>query len=100
VFKLRRMTFRQVVQRRQMKEEDSRNNCQGRGSHQIIKIIGRDIIYIICLCLCGIHPLICLAILQLLILILDVGLHIIEGCQVVLLIDIFNLPPRCDNMVN
>jgi hypothetical protein len=29
-----------------------------------------------------------------------VGLHIIEGCQVVLLIDNLNLPPRCDNMVN
>jgi hypothetical protein len=94
------MTFKQVVQRRQMKEEDSRNNCQDRGLHQIIKIIGLGIIYILCLCLRGILPLVCLAIPQLLILILDVGLHIIEGCQVALLIDIFNLPPGCDNMVN
>jgi len=64
-----------------MKEEDSRNNCQDGGSHQIIKIIGHGIIHILHLCLCGIHPLICLVIPQLLILILDVGLHIIEDAK-------------------
>jgi hypothetical protein len=44
-FKLRRMMLKQVVQQRQRREEDSRNNCQVGGLHQIIKIIGHGIIH-------------------------------------------------------
>ena len=58
-FNLKRMMFKQVVQQKQRREGDSRNNCQVRGLHQIIKIIGHGIIHILCLCLCGIHPLVC-----------------------------------------
>jgi hypothetical protein len=62
VFKLRRMMFKQVVQQRQRREGDLRNNCQVRGLDQIIKIIGHGIIHILCLCLCGIHLLVCMVI--------------------------------------
>ena len=79
--------LKQVVQRSQNSEGDSRNNCQVGGLHQIIKIIGHDIIHILCLCLCGIHPLVCMVIPQLLILILGVDLYVMEGCQIILLID-------------
>lgn len=96
VFKLRRMMLRQVVQRRQRKEGDSRNNCQLGGLHQIIKIIGHGIIHILCLCLCGTHPQVCMVIPQLLILILGMGLYIMEGCQIILPINNFLFQePKC-----
>jgi hypothetical protein len=41
--------LKQVVQQRQRREEDSRNNCQVGGLHQIIKIIGHGIIHTLCL---------------------------------------------------
>jgi hypothetical protein len=44
------------------REEDSRNNCQVGGLHQIIKISGHGIIHTLCLCLCEIHPLVCMVI--------------------------------------
>jgi hypothetical protein len=50
------------VQQRQRREGDSRNNCQVGGLHQIIKIIGHGVIHILCLCLYGIHPLVCMVI--------------------------------------
>lgn len=53
----------------------------------IINIIGPCIIHILHVCLChGIHPLVCLVIPQLLILILGMDVHMIEGCQIILLI--------------
>ena len=52
-----------------------------------IKIIGHGIIHTLCLYLCGIHPLVCMVIPQLLILILGVDLYILEGHQIILLID-------------
>jgi hypothetical protein len=52
----------QVVRQRQRREEDSRNNCQVGGLHQIIKIIGHGIIHALCLSLCGIHSLVCMVI--------------------------------------
>ena len=76
--------FKQVVQQKQ-RRGDSRNNYQVGGLHQIIKIIGHDIIHTLCLCLCGIHPLVCMVIPQLLILILGVDLYVMEGCQIILL---------------
>ena len=66
-------------------EGDSRNNCQVGGLHQIIKIIGHGIIHTLCLFLCGIHPLVCMVIPRLLILILGVDLYVMEGCQIILL---------------
>jgi hypothetical protein len=72
------MMLKQVVQQRQMREGDSRNNCQVGGLHQIIKIIGHGIIHILCLCLCGIHLLVCMVIPQLLILILGMDLYVME----------------------
>ena len=79
--------FKQVVQQRQRREGDSRNNCQVGGLHQIIKIIGHGLIHILCLYLCGIHPLVCMVIPLLLILILGVDLYVMDGCQIILLID-------------
>jgi hypothetical protein len=81
--------LKQVVQRRQRRERDSRNDCQVGGLHQIIKIIGHGIIHILCLCRCGIHPQVCMVITHLLILILGMGLYIMEGCQIILLINEF-----------
>jgi hypothetical protein len=81
------MMFNQVVQQRQRREEHSRNNCQVRGLQQIIKISGHGIIHTLCLCLCGIHPLVCMVIPQLLILILGMDLYVSEDCQIILLID-------------
>jgi hypothetical protein len=78
VFKLRRMILKQVVQQRQSREGDSRNNCQVGGLHQIIKIIAHSIIRILYLCLYGIHPLVCM-----IILILGVDLYVMEGCQII-----------------
>ena len=53
----------------------------------IIKIIGPCIIHILHVRLChGIHPLVCLVIPQLLILIPGTGVHMIECCQIILLI--------------
>jgi hypothetical protein len=80
------MMLKQVVQQKQRREEDSRNNCQVRDLHQIIKINGHGIIHILCVCLCGIHPLICMVIPQLLILILGIDLYVMEGCEIILLI--------------
>jgi hypothetical protein len=79
------MMLKQVVQRRLRREGDSRNNYQIRGLHQIIKVIGHGIIHTLCLCLCGIHPLVCMVIPQVLILILDVDLYVMKGCQIILL---------------
>jgi hypothetical protein len=87
VFKLRRMMLKQVVQQRQRREEDLRNNYQVGGLHQIIKINGHDIIHTLYLCLCGIHPLVCMFIPQLLILILGMDLYVIDGYQIILLTD-------------
>ena len=53
----------------------------------MIKIIGHDIIHTLCLCLCRIHPLVCMVIPQLLILIPGMDLYVMEGCQIILLID-------------
>jgi len=78
--------FKQVVQQKQ-KRGDSRNNCQVGGLHQIIKIIGHGIIHTLCLCLCGIHPLVCMVIPQLLILIPGMDLYVMEGCQIILIIN-------------
>jgi hypothetical protein len=85
VFKLRRMIHKQVVQQRQSREGDSRNNYQVGGLHQIIKIIAHSIIRILYLCLYGINPLVCMIIPQPLILILAVDLYVMEGCQIILL---------------
>jgi hypothetical protein len=79
--------LKQVVQQRQRREEDSRNNCQVRDLHQIIKISGHGIIHTRCLCLCGINPLVCMVIPQFLILILGMDLYVMEGCQIILLIN-------------
>jgi hypothetical protein len=81
------MMLKHVVQRRQRREGDSRNNCQVGGLHQIIKIISHSIIHILCLCLCEIHPLVCMVIPQLLILIFGMNIYIMEGYQITLLID-------------
>jgi hypothetical protein len=80
---------KQVLQQRQRREGDSRNYCQVRGLHRIIKIIGHGIIHTLCLCLClcGIHPLVCMVIPQLLILILGLELYVIEGYQIIFLTD-------------
>jgi hypothetical protein len=79
------MMLKQVVQRRQKSEGDSRSNCQVGGLHQIIKVIGHGIIHTLCLCLCGIHPLVCMVIPQLIILILGMDLFVMEGYQIILL---------------
>jgi hypothetical protein len=81
------MMLKQVLQQRQRREEGSRNNCQVEGLHQIIKIIGHGIIYTLSLCLYGIHPLVCMVIPQLLILILGMDLYVLEDCQIILLIN-------------
>jgi homoaconitase/3-isopropylmalate dehydratase large subunit len=57
-----------------------KKNCQVRGLHQIIKIIGHGIIHTLCLCLYGIHPLVCIVISQLLILIIGMDRYASEGC--------------------
>ena len=77
--------LKQVVQRSQNSEGDSRNNCQVGDLHRIIKVIGHGIMHTLCLCLCGIHPLVCMVISYLLILILGVDLYVMDGCQIVLL---------------
>ena len=79
--------LKQVVKQMQRKEEDSRNNCQVGGLHQIIKISCRGIIHILCLSLCGIHPLVCMVMPQLLILVLAIDLYVMEGYQIILLIN-------------
>jgi len=79
--------LKQVVQRSQKSEGDSRNNCQVGGLHQIIKIIGHGIIRILYLCLFGIYLLVCMVIPQLLILILGMDLYVMQGCQIILLTD-------------
>jgi hypothetical protein len=79
------MMLKQVVQQRQRRDEESKNNYQVGGLHEIIKISGHGIIHTLCLCLCGIHPLVCMVIPQLLILIL--GIYVSEGCQIILLIN-------------
>ena len=84
---LRKVMVKQVVQRRQRREGDSRSNCQIGVLHQIIKVIGHGIIHILCLCLCGIHLLVCMVIPQLLILILGMNLYVMDSCQIILLID-------------
>jgi hypothetical protein len=91
------MMLKQVVQQRQTKEEDSRNDCQVGGLHQIIKIIGHCFIHIFCLCLCGIiHLQVCMVIPHLLILILGMGLYIMQGCQIISLINDFLFQePKC-----
>jgi hypothetical protein len=76
-----------MVQQRQRREEDSRNNCQVGGLHQIIKIIGHGIIHTLCLSLCGIHSLVCMVIPQLLIFILGMDLYVLEGYKIILLIN-------------
>jgi hypothetical protein len=68
------MMLKHVVQQRQVG-----------GLQQIIKIIGHGIICILYLCICGIHPLVCMVIPQLLNLILGVDLYVMEGCQIILL---------------
>ena len=78
------MMLKQVVQQKQ-RSGDSRNNYQVGGLHQIIKIIGHGIIHTLCLCLCGIHSLVCIVIPQLLILILGMDLYVMEGYQIILL---------------
>jgi hypothetical protein len=81
------MMLKQVVQRRQRREGNSRNNYQIGDLHQIIKVFGHCIIHTLCICLCEIHSLVCMVISQLLILILGVDLYVMEGCQIVLLIN-------------
>ena len=87
LFKFRRMILKQVVQQRQRREKDSRNNCQVGDLHQIIKISGHGIIRILYLCLCGIHPLVCIVIPHLLILVLVMNLYVMEGCKIIFLIN-------------
>ena len=79
--------LKQEVQRSQNSEGDSRNNCQVGDLHRIIKVIGHGIMHTLCLCLCGIHPLVCMVTPELFILILGVDLYIMKGCQIILLID-------------
>jgi hypothetical protein len=57
------------------------------GLHQIIKVIGHGIIHTLYLCLCGIHPLVCMVIPRLLIMILSIDLYVMKVCQIILLID-------------
>jgi hypothetical protein len=81
------VVLKQVVQQRQRRQGDSRNNCQVGGLHQTIKINGHGIIHTLCLCLCGFHPLVCMVIPQLFILILGMDLYVMEGYRIILLTD-------------